>query len=85
LLKEKTFGIEFARLAEYFDSTDGAVACGEGCWQLLGCDVIVTPLPDEHLSRTVSFPRTKVCITGRESDVEKVFYDLILRFLSAGG
>ena len=85
MLKEKTFGIDFARLAEYFNSADGAVACGEGCWQLLDCVATITPLPDEHLSRTVSFPRTKVCVTGCESDVDKVFYDLILRFLSAGG
>jgi hypothetical protein len=85
LLKEKTFGIDFARLAEYFNSADCAVACGEGCWQLLDCVVTVTPLPDEHLSRTVSFPRTKVCVTGCENDVDRVFYDLILRFLSAGG
>ncbi len=71
---QKDCGIEYERLAAWFDDAD-----------LLDCTVELTQKPDRVLSRTVSLPITAMRIEGDQDAVQQLYRAFELAFMSAGG
>lgn len=71
---KKDCGIEYERLAAWFDDAD-----------LLECTVELTQKPDRVLSRTVTLPVTTMRIEGDQDAVQQLYRAFELAFMSAGG
>ena len=71
---QKDCGIEYARLAKWFENAD-----------LLGCTFELVQKPDRVLSKTVTLPVTSMKIKGEERAVQQLYHAFELAFMSAGG
>lgn len=80
----EVWAVPYRRLDAFFRSAAEPGSAGPDTCRVAGCTVRLERLPDRK-NGSMTLPQSRVTLTGSGADVDALYRELLLRFLSAGG